>query len=69
MHSQWQKKYGTPPPTRRGYSKPSECMNFWAWLWRDWNFVNSDGYREIGSRIFGIEKMRYYVIPRGALKF
>ena len=66
---QWKQKFGTPPPTQWVYSKIKKCTSFWSWLWYDWNYVTASGYREIGHRRFGFDVRRFYIIPRGELRF
>lgn len=36
------------------YDNIKECTHFGYWLMCDWNFVNKEGIREIGFRLFGI---------------
>ena len=65
----WKEKFGTPPPIKKRYVSPSQCRSFGFWLFHVWNFINRHGYREVGRRYLGWEKIRYYVVPKGSLRF
>ncbi len=65
----WNERFGTPPPTKKGYISRKTCGSFWSWLFYTWNFINNQGYREVGRRFLGQETIHYYVVPRGELRF
>jgi len=38
----------------------SKCIGFPSWCWHTWEFVNHEGYFEVGLRVFGLEHKTYY---------
>lgn len=51
------------------FSKPSECLNIWYWIYHDWNFFNKDRYREIGWRFLGLEFIKYLTVKKWERSF
>ena len=41
-------------PVAVDYDWPGECLSVWRWLLCSWDFMNADGYREWGVRVFGL---------------
>jgi hypothetical protein len=65
----WEEKWGTAPPTKKRYIPIKRCTSFWSWFFHEWRFANTEGFYEVGRRFLGREKIKYYVIPRGWLRF